>query len=247
MSVAAERTPGSPVPIVVPAILVMLPMIAAAWLPAEFPLLWRQVLLCAWGVGATRAAERIVFSRSASEALRAVGFAPPRPPVVVAALIASLPMWAFLPMLALSRGAGVGLRPDWLPVLLGVMLVNGLAEEVLHRGFVFGRLRRMRSFASAAAVSAAVFGAQHLYLILTMGWMVGGASVLLAVCLAFPLAFAFERGGNSIGAPAVLHTSSNAPVLVFSLPPDVLAVGLLPHMAVVLASLYGLFALRGRL
>jgi hypothetical protein len=34
--------------------------------------------------------------------------------------------------------------------------------------------------------------------------------------------------------------------MVFSLPPDVPAAGLLPHMGVVPASLYGLFAFRGR-
>jgi hypothetical protein len=109
---------------------------------------------------------------------------------------------------------------------------------------VFGGLRRDRSFAAAAALSAALFAAQHLYLVATMGWAAGTASVALAALLGFPLAFAFERGGSSLAAPAILHTSSNAPALVFTLPDSFVVEALLPHMAVVLASLYLVFPLR---
>lgn len=70
-------------------------------------------------------------------------------------------------------------------------------------------------------------------------------SVLLAALLTFPLAFVFERGGHSIGGTAILHTSSNAPVLVLSFSDDVLATALVPHMVVVLVSLYLGFALLG--
>jgi hypothetical protein len=89
-----------------------------------------------------------------------------------------------------------------------------------------------------------VFAAQHLYIIVTTGWMVGLASVMLAALLAYPLAFVFERGGNSIIAPAILHTSSNAPVVVLAMPEDIAAVALVPHMGIVLMSLYLVFASR---
>jgi len=151
-------------------------------------------------------------------------------------------MWAFLPSFAWTRVVTITLRPEWLYLLAGVVLVNGITEEVIHRGFVFGRLRRGRSFAAAATLSAMVFAAQHLYIMVTTGWTVGLASVMLAALLAYPLAFVFERGGNSIIAPAILHASSNAPVVVLAMPEDIAAVALVPHMGVVLLSLYLVFA-----
>ena len=51
---------------------------------------------------------------------------------------------------------------------------------------------------------------------------------------------------NSIVGPAILHTNSNAPVTALAMPDDALAVALVPHMAVVLVSLYLVFGL-GRL
>ena len=226
------------------AIFVIIPLVAAQWIiPSGFPLLLRQVILCAWGVGGILAAERLLFSDSLGKAARAVGFARARPPVVVVALLVSVPMWGFLPLFASSKGIAVALRPDWPSLLLGVVLVNGIAEEVIHRGFVFGHVRRERSFAAAALISAAIFTAQHLYIIATMGWMVGLSSVLLAAFLAFPLAFMFERGGLSLGGPAILHTSSNAPVMVWALPQEFVTTALVPHMGVVLVSLYLVFLL----
>jgi membrane protease YdiL (CAAX protease family) len=78
-------------------------------------------------------------------------------------------MWALIPLATWAGGRAVELRPDWIPLLIGVVLVNGITEEVIHRGFVFGRLRRGRSFAAAATISAALFAAQHLYIIATTG------------------------------------------------------------------------------
>jgi membrane protease YdiL (CAAX protease family) len=224
---------------------VIIPLIAAAWfIPLDFPMLLRQVLLCAWGVGAILVAERLLFSPTLEQALRLLGFVWARMPAVVVALLVSLPMWLFLPLFAWFQGVPVRLQPDWLALLLGVVLVNGIAEEVIHRGFVFGHLRRERSFAGAATLSALLFAAQHLYLVFSIGWTAGLASVLLAALLSFPLAYLFEHGGNSIGGPAILHTSSNAPVLILALPQSFVTAALIPHMGVVLISLYLVFAFR---
>ena len=83
-----------------------------------------------------------------------------------------------------------------------------------------------------------LFAAQHLYIIVTTGWTIGLASVLLAVLFAYPMAFVFDRGGNSIAGSAILHTSSNAPVLILSLPEEFMTAALLPHMGVIIVSLY---------
>jgi membrane protease YdiL (CAAX protease family) len=225
------------------AVLVIIPLIAGAWLPPGFPTLLRQLLLVVWGVGATFAAERLLFSASSAAAFRALGFAPAHPASLVLALLVSVPMWTFLPLLATSNGVPVALRPDWFWLLIGVVLVNGVTEEVIHRAFVFGHLRHGRSFVTAAAISATIFAGQHLYLIFTIGSTAGLASVLLAALLAFPLAYMFEHGGNSIGAPVILHTSSNAPMMIVALPDAFIATALLPHMGVVLLSLSLVFVL----
>jgi membrane protease YdiL (CAAX protease family) len=222
----------------VPAIVVITPLVAAAWLPAGFPHLLRQLLLCGWGVGAILVAERLFFSDTLEGTRRAVGFVRARRSAIGMALGASLPMWAFLPLFAWMNGVAAGVKSGWLWLLLGVVLVNGITEEAIHRGFVFGHLRQGRSFAAAATSSALLFAGQHLYIIATTGWTIGLASVVLAVLLAYPLAFSFERGGNSIAGPAILHTSSNAPVIMLDLPGDFMATALLPHMAVIIVSLY---------
>lgn len=226
------------------AAIAIVPLIAAAWLPASVPLLIRQFLLCTWGTGAILVAERLLFSGTTSAAVRAIGFRRPRISTVVATLLVSLPMWAFLPLFAWSGDVVVALRPDWAQVLLGVVLVNGITEEVIHRGFVFGHLRHERSFAAAATLSAMLFAAQHLYIIVTTGLVVGLSSVVLATLLTYPLAYVFERGGNSIGGPAILHTSSNAPILILALPEEFVVTAVLPHMGVVLVSLYLVFVVR---
>jgi hypothetical protein len=94
-------------------------------------------------------------------------------------------------------------------------------------------------------IGTAIFAAQHLYLVISMGPIPGISSVLLAVFLTFPLALLFERGGNSIAGPVVLHTSPNAPIMLFALPPEAMGSILLPHMAVVLVSMYLSFAFSG--
>jgi membrane protease YdiL (CAAX protease family) len=225
------------------AIVIIVPLIAAAWLPPTFPLLLRQIFLCAWGVGATLAAERLFFSPTLATAARATGFSAPRPSAVAIATLFSVPMWVFLPLFAWGRGVDVSWQPDRAQLLLGVVLVNGVAEEIIHRGFVFGHMRRRYPFGMAATLSALLFAAQHLYLLATMGWIVGMASVILALALAYPLALSFEHGGRSLAGPAILHTSSNAPMMVFALPDDFRAAALLPHMAVVLGSLSVMFLL----
>jgi membrane protease YdiL (CAAX protease family) len=224
---------------------VVVPLVAADWLsPPNLPVLVRQIALYAWGSGAILLAERRLFSGTWGAAARAIGFVSCSRPAMLVAAAVSLPMWLFLPIFAASSGVEVALRPDWLAQLAGVVLVNGITEEVIHRGFVFGHLRPGRSFVRAAALSALLFAAQHAYLMFTIGPVPGLASVVLAALLAFPMAFLFERGGHSLVAPAILHTSSNAPMIILALPQAFVMTALVPHMCVVLLSLYLVFACR---
>jgi membrane protease YdiL (CAAX protease family) len=192
-------------------------------------------------------AERLLFSPTLGEAVTTLGFVPPRLRAVLVSLLVSVPMWLFLPLYAISSGIDVRLKPEWFSLLIGIVLVNGITEEVIHRAFVFGHMRRERSFATAATISAIVFAVQHLYLIWSVGMEAGLASVALALLLTFPLALLFEKGGNSLGGPAIIHTSTNAPVLIFAFPQSFTATALIPHMVVLVISLYLVFLFRGYL
>ena len=217
-------------------------LVAAAFvLPADFPWLPRQLLLAVIGIGGIAIAEIAMFHTPIANLGRRLGFAMPNGRTVVIALAASLPMWLFLPLAALATGTPVHIAPNWFALILGVVLVNGLAEEVIHRAFFFGRLREHAGFVAAASLGAALFGAQHLYLVATIG-VAGMASVVLALLLAYPLSRAYEMGDRSIVGPAILHTSSNAAFLVFG---DASNSGLLMlHMLVVLLSIYTVFLFR---
>lgn len=219
----------------IPVIVVL--VAAAFFTPPEFPLLLRQVLLFAWAGLGIFLAEHLLFGPGLSRIIAAMGLVTPRWRAVAVAIAVSIPMWVGLPLYGWMIGVPMALNADWVSILLGVILVNGLAEEFIHRAFVFGHLRRGRSFATAAWISAAVFAAQHLYLMISIGPVAGGAAVLLALLLAFPLAFIYERGGNSLAGPAILHTSSNAPMMLF-VTPAIASQIVLPYMAIVLVSIY---------
>jgi membrane protease YdiL (CAAX protease family) len=224
------------------AVPVLAVMVGADFLwPPEVALIWRQVMLFAVGVGGILVAERFVFGPGWLRVFSTLGFVRPHVRAIVVALAVSIPIWLFLPLFGLFSGAPVGLRTGWLMILIGIVLVNGIAEEIIHRAFIFGHLQREMRFAPAATVSAVIFAAQHLYLPFTVGLVPGAASIVLAALLAFPLAFLFAHGGRSIAAPAILHTSANAPMMLLVAPETAQAV-ILPYMGVVLLSVYSSFA-----
>jgi hypothetical protein len=49
----------------------------------------------------------------------------------------------------------------------------------------------------------------HAPIIISVGWAVGRAAVLVAVLTFLPFATLFERGGNTIWAPAVVHVAAD--------------------------------------
>ena len=111
---------------------------AAFVVPSSLPLLLRQVLLCITGVGGTMVAERCLFGSRWRRILTTLGFVAPRARAAAVAIVVSLPMWLFLPLYGRLADAPFALTREWLPILLAVILVNGLAEEVIHRACIFG-------------------------------------------------------------------------------------------------------------
>jgi membrane protease YdiL (CAAX protease family) len=113
----------------------------------------------------------------------------------------------FFPVLSLATGARLSLNGDWLWTLAGIVVFNGFAEETLFRGYVFGNLRRGNSFLGAGLISLLFFAAAHLFLFIGNPFAIALAGTLVAVTAAFPMAYLFERGGNTIWAPVILHVA----------------------------------------
>jgi membrane protease YdiL (CAAX protease family) len=101
--------------------------------------------------------------------------------------------------------AAVSLHPDAPWLALGILCQAGFAEELVFRGYLYGRLARRRAFWTAAMVSMGPFALVHTTLFLTLDWPIAAASLLLSVALAFPLAHLYELGFRTIWVPALVH------------------------------------------
>ena len=85
----------------------------------------------------------------------------------------------------------------------------------LFRGYVFGGLRRAGlSFNRAGVVSLVIFATVHLLLFIQTPFIVALLGTLVAIAAAFPMAYLFERGNNTIWAPVVLHVAAHSIRLV---------------------------------
>ena len=156
-------------------------------------------------VGAILVVERTLFGTDLASAVRSLGLDRPRTRGLLA--VAAVCTTLLLVVLAFGRTAGVStvFLPGWLWLLPGLFAQGGVAEEVLFRGYLFGRLRRGRSFWRATGLSMFPFAAVHLLLFVTMPWQIAMAALLLSMVLSVPLAHLFELGGGTIWAPAILH------------------------------------------
>jgi len=173
---------------------------------------WAALIVTAIMVLVAVLFERQAFKHSAAEGLQVIGFGRPNPRAVLVAAIIGLVMLAFFPTFSLLTGAHINLKPNWLWILVGAIVLNGIGEETLFRGYVFGGLRREAgmSFRQAGFISMIIFAAVHLLLFVGNPFFVGFLGTLIAVSAAFPMAYLFERGNNTIWAPVVLHVATHA-------------------------------------
>lgn len=137
--------------------------------------------------------------------LSSLGLKTPARNAVIWTLILCAAMLSFYPAHALATGTGIRLHPDWLVLAIGLFAQGGIAEETVFRGFLFRRFREGRPFWRAAGLAAIPFIAVHLLIFFTSDFPIALASVLLAVSISFPLAWLFERSGNSIWPCALVH------------------------------------------
>jgi membrane protease YdiL (CAAX protease family) len=156
-------------------------------------------------VGATLAVERLLFGQRLRAAVAALGFGRPRAAGLAVAGAGGVLLLSVIPIFERVTGLSASPWPGWVSLTPGLFAQAGIAEETLFRGYLFGHLRRGRSFWRAALLSMLPFVGVHLFLFFTMPWTIALAAILLAVVLAFPFARAFELGGHTIWAPAILH------------------------------------------
>jgi membrane protease YdiL (CAAX protease family) len=146
-----------------------------------------------------------ISRRRPAEAARALGLGAPTVRGLLAACVLCLALLAFYPLFALATGATLSLSAGWLMLMPGLSAQGGIAEETVFRGFLFRHVRVGRNFWPAAGLAAIPFVSVHLLLFLSLDFAVALASVVLALSLSFPLAWLFERSGNSIWPPALVH------------------------------------------
>ena len=175
---------------------------------------WYVLIPAVVMLGVALGFEMLFFKRQPLQALRQLGYGFPGGRAIVVALIISGVMLLFFPVLSLASGARLSLNSDWALTLIGIIVLNGLAEETLFRGYVFSNLRQGSSFLRAGFISLLLFAAVHLYLFVGNPFIIGLAGTLVAVSAAFPMAYLFERGNSTIWAPVILHVATHTIRLV---------------------------------
>ena len=192
-------------------------------------------------VAAILAVQRVLFRQPVLLAVVGVGLGRPHAKGLVVAGGIGLMLLSVVPLFARATSGSVDLVPGWAALVPGLFAQAGVAEETLFRGYLFGHLRRGRSFWRAASVSMLPFVAVHLFLFFTMPWPIALAAVLLAVVISFPLAHLFELGGHTIWAPALLHFVVQGTVKIVVLSGD--SASLFPAVWIVASGALPMFAL----
>lgn len=171
-------------------------------------------------VAAIIAIDRGLFGWRQRPIAATLGLGRPHGPGLLTAALISVLLLATIPVFAFVTGATVAIDPHAAVLAAGMFMQAGVAEELLFRGFLFGHLRRSRTFWRAAAASLPPFVIAHLFLFFTLPWPIALAAVALAVVVSFPLAQLYEIGGRTIWAPALVHFVIQAAVKLVALSGD---------------------------
>lgn len=167
------------------------------------------------------ALEMVLYQKGLSKALSDIGLTRFSWGGIRIAAIYLLPLLVFFPLFALLTNTPLATQPNWQWLILNVLLVNGLAEEIMMRGFVFRHLREGRPFWRAAALSTVYFAAYHVVLIFTAGPLIGIIAVVIAIPAGLLTAYIYERGSNTIWGSALFHALYNGPAFVFAFSTEV--------------------------
>lgn len=165
--------------------------------------------------------EMVLYRKGLSQALNDIGITRFSWTGIRLAVMYLLPLIVFFPIFSLLTNSPVAIRPNWEWLILNIILVNGFAEEIMMRGFVFRHLRKGRPFWRAAMLSSIYFAGYHLPIILSSGLVIGIMAVIIAIPLGFLTAYIYERDNNTIWGPGLLHVINNGLVMLLVFPNDV--------------------------
>jgi len=138
---------------------------------------------------------------------KALGLGRPAARGMLVAVLVSAACVAVYPLFTVVTGQPVTLKPGWPALVLGLWLINGMAEELAWRGYVFGLLRKGRSFRRAVLLSMPLLAITHIPIVINSGLVVGVLAMIVAAVTTLPLAFLYERGGATVWAPALVHAA----------------------------------------
>lgn len=213
---------------------------------ASYDLTTGFLLASAVLVAAAVGSDMLLFGRALPSAWRNLGFGRPEARTLLVTTLVGVLVMGFFPAFSWVTGASFALPDRWLWVLIGLFAVHGIAEEVLFRGFAFHNLRAGRTFGRAASLSVLLFAVAHLYLLTYMPVTLALFATVLSLASAYPLAYLFERGNNTIWAPAVLHTQVHA-ISFFVVSEAFLTTAAIAWMILWIVSVSLIYAFRERL
>jgi membrane protease YdiL (CAAX protease family) len=203
-------------------------------------------LICTLVIAAALLVERWLFATPVRPALAGIGFGRPSQRGLLAVLLASLALLAYLPIFVLVTGQAITLRDGWPWIAIGVLLQGGIAEELLWRGYLFRHLRVTRSFWRAAAIGMLFMVAQHTLLLWSLPLPIALVALAVALGTSFPLAHLFEVGDNTIWGAALLHAVIQGMFKVVVVPEAVMLPALLGWMVASVVVPYIVFLVRRR-
>lgn len=204
------------------------------------------VVVCLTVVALAVIVEAALFRTKPPEALSVLGLRAPRMDALAWTALFCVALLAFFPLYALVSGQAIARRPDALLLSIGIFAQGGIAEELVFRGFLFRRLREGRTFWKAAALAAIPFIAIHMLLFFTMDPMMAAAALIVSLSMSFPLAWLFERSGDSIWPCAAVHAVVQGAIKLIEVDDAAFASLALAWMAIATIAPWLFFLLSGR-
>lgn len=198
---------------------------AAIWLVLDRSAAWlgstmgeAGLFVATLTVGTALIVERATGGGGWTGAATQLGFRTPSQDGLRIALVLAVLLLAIYPVFSLTMDAPLALAQHWPVLAVGLFAQGGIAEETLFRGYLFRHLRTGRSFWGAASLASLPFVAVHLLLFLSLDPAIALAALGVSVALSFPLCFLFERSGNSVWPPAILHFLVQGSIKLFTVP-----------------------------
>jgi membrane protease YdiL (CAAX protease family) len=187
-----------------------------AWLLGDTINPLNAVIITTGVVIAAFLTEVYLLKNKISDYAEFLGIGKPALSSILTALGITAVLFVCYPVITLVTGYKFIIPGNWFMLAVGVFALHGIAEEILYRRFLFGNLRKKFSFWKAAWIAVIFFTAAHVPIIISQGIFVGGTAVLLAIASSFPLSLLYEKGGNTIWAPAIVHAAIDTVIPILS-------------------------------